>query len=178
MNASDPDAAPPPWTCRLRAVVRLGVARWHVTALAVVAYAETPVGPYGEALLAEVRLPLRVCVPWIVVDSPASRAAGRASWALPKELATLALDLDHLRAAVHPPGSPTGDLELRARAFGPRLPVRSAGSLVQPGRGPAPLRFRGHVRAAVVHVDGGPAPGAGPGGLFDGVLRLAAPQER
>ena len=65
---------PPPWTCRLRALVRLGVDRRHLTALAVVAYADTPVGPYGEALLAEVRPPLRVSVPWIVVDNDASLA--------------------------------------------------------------------------------------------------------
>ncbi len=80
----------PPWTCRLVAVVRLGVRRGRLTALAAVSYAETPVGPYGEALLAELRLPLRVLrlrvphvrvtVPWIVVDSAASAAGGRRHW--------------------------------------------------------------------------------------------------
>jgi hypothetical protein len=174
----DPSTLPPaPWTCRLTAVVRLGVRGGRPTALAVVAYAETPVGAYGEALLAELRLPLRVTVPWIVVDSEASAVAGRRSWALPKAVTALdlALDLhrDHQSARA---ATPSSDLRLAARAVGPALPLLGAAVLAQPGRGPARLRFRGRARAAVVRVSGGPSPGAGPGAVLAGVLRLAAPR--
>ncbi len=166
----------PPWTCRLCAVVRLGVRRRTVTALAVVSYAETPVGPYGEALLAEVGLPLRLTVPWIVVDSAASAAGGRQHWGLPKTETQLELELSLHRDRQQARVSTTpGDLHLRARAFGPRLPVVGAAVLAQPGRGPAALRFRGRARPAQVHVTGGPAAGTGPGAVLDGVLRLAAP---
>jgi hypothetical protein len=168
---------PAPWTCRLTTVVRLGVRARRLTALAVVAYAQTPVGPYGEALLAELRLPLRISVPWIVVDSPASAAGGRQLWALPKEVTSLdlelALDRDAQRAYVV---APPDALRLSARAVGPAVPVAGAAVLVQPGRGPARLRVRGRTRAAWVRVDGGPSPGAGPGAVLDGVLRLAAPR--
>ena len=168
--------APPPWTCRLRAVVRAGVAGRHLTALAVVAYDATPVGPYGEALLAHVRLPLRVTVPWIVVDSTASAAAGRRNWGLPKSEAHLGVDLrDRSAVARVLSGSAGGDLLLSAWALGPALPVSGAAVLEQPGHRPAPLRFRGRARPAVVRVGGGPAPGAGPGALLDGVLVLAGP---
>jgi hypothetical protein len=169
--------APPPWTCRLRAVVRLGLGRGHVTALAVVAYDATPVGPYGEALLAQVRPPLRLTVPWIVVDSAASAAAGRRNWALPKHEADLSVEVHDRRAAARVAGLPDPDLLLRARAVGPALALRCAAVLEQPGRGPAPLRWRGRARPALVHVDGGPAPGTGPGALLEGVLHLAAPQD-
>ncbi len=169
----------PPWTCRLSAVVRLASSRRGPTVLAAVSYAQTPVGPYGEALLAQLRLPLRVTVPWIVVDSAASVAAGREHWGLPKELTTLevdvALDRDRPHARVTNPGG-ADDLRLSARAFGPRLPVVGAAVLAQPGRGPARLRVRGRARAAVVRATGGPFAGAGPGAVLDGVLRLAAPR--
>ena len=167
---------PPPWTCSLSAVVRLGVGRGGVTALAVVAYADTPVGPYGEALLAELRLPLRISVPWIVVDSAASAAGGREHWGLPKSVTRLDVDVDlrrgHQRASA---ATPPDDLRLRARAVGPRVPVVSAAVLAQPGRGPAALHFRGRARPALVRVTGGPSPGTGPGAVLTGVLRLAAP---
>lgn len=172
-----PDLPPAPWTCRLTAVVRLSVRRRRPTALAVVSYAATPVGAYREALLAELRLPLRITVPWIVVDSPASAAAGRRTWGLPKDVAQLeldvGLDLDRQQARV---SAPAGDLRLHARAYGPAVPVLGAAVLSQPAHGPAALRFRGRARAAGVRVEGGPAPGAGPGAVLDGVLRLAAPR--
>jgi hypothetical protein len=168
---------PAPWTCRLTAVVRLGLQRRRPTALALVSYADTPVGAYGEALLAELRLPLRITVPWIVVDSPASAAAGRRNWGLPKAVAQLELDLgldqDRSRARV---STPTGDLRTHARAYGPAVPILGAAVLTQPGHGPAGLRVRGRARAAVVRVSGGPAPGAGPGVVLHGVLHLAAPR--
>ena len=168
---------PPPWTCRLSAVVRLGVRRRRLTALGVVAYADTPVGPYGEVLLAELRLPLRVTVPWIVVDSAASAAGGRQHWGLHKSVTHLDVDVDldrdRLRASA---STPPDDLRLRARAGGPRVPVAGAAALVQPGRAPAALGFRGRARPAVVRVTGGPSPGTGPGMVLDGVLHLAAPR--
>lgn len=158
------------------AFVRLGVRRRRPTALAVVSYAETPVGPYGEALLAELRLPLRITVPWIVVDSATSATAGRLHWGLPKTVTGLdlqvGLDRDRQQARV---STAPDDLRLSARASGPTEPVLGAAVLAQPGRGPARLRFRGKARAALVHVDSGPSPGAGPGMVLDGVLRLAAP---
>jgi hypothetical protein len=168
---------PPPWTCRLSAVVRVGLGRRRLTALAVVAYAETPVGPYGEALLAELPLPLRITVPWIVVDSAASAAGGRQHWGLPKTETRLDLQLgldrdsQHARVATTP-----DDLRLHARALGPRVPVLGAAVLAQPGRGPAVLRFRGRARPALVRVAGGPSAGTGPGAVLDGVLRLTAPR--
>ena len=155
----------------------MGLLRRRPTALAVVSYADTPVGPYGEALLAELRLPLRVTVPWIVVDSAASAAAGRAHWGLPKAEALLDLALDlggqEQRAVV---GTTPDRLDLRARAYGPALPVAGAAVLDQPGRGPAALRFRGRARPALVRVTGGPWPGAGAGAVLHGVLHLAAPR--
>lgn len=168
---------PPPWTCRLTAVVRLGLRGGVPTALAVVSYADTPVGPYGEALLAEVRPPLRVTVPWIVVDSAASAAGGRQHWGLPKTETRLELrlgldrDVQQGRVTTAP-----DDLRLHARAGGPRVPLVGAGVLVQPGRGPAALRFRGRARPAWVRVTGGPSAGTGPGAVLDGVLRLATPR--
>lgn len=161
-------------------MVRLGVGRGHLTALAVVAYDETPVGPYGEALLAEAHLPLRVTVPWIVVDSAASRTAGRQHWGLPKELASVVLAADASSAVVsgvvQEPGPGEEPWRVTARAAGPRVPVRVAAVLQQPGRGPAALRFRGRARPAVVRAVGGPSAGAGPGALLDGVLHLDAPR--
>ena len=171
-----PDPPPPPWTCTLTAVVRLGLRRRRPTALAVVAYAQTPVGAYGEALLAELRLPRRITVPWIVVDSAASAAAGRQHWGLPKQTSRTALALDrhvdHQQAAVT---TSAGELRLHARALGPEVPVAGTAVLAQPGRGPAPLRFRGRARPALVRVVGGPSPGAGPGAVVHGVLHLSAP---
>jgi hypothetical protein len=147
--------------------------------LAVVSYVETPVGAYGEALLAGLRLPLRLTVPWIVVDNAASAVAGRQHWGLPKAETHLDLhlgpDLDRQQARVRLPAAPD-DLRLRARAVGPRVPVVGAAVLAQPGRGPAALRFRGRARPALVHVTGGPSAGTGPGAVLDGVLRLAAPR--
>lgn len=176
------DEPPPaPWTCRLQALVRFGLGRWHLSALAVIAYADTPVGPYGEALSAEVRLPMRITVPWIVVDSAASVAGGRQNWALPKELATLAVDLHALVATVRSEGTrsegtPPEHLHVTGRAYGPRLPVAAVAQLRQPGRAPAPLLFRGRARAALVGVEGGRVPAdRRPGLLLDGVLQLGAP---
>jgi hypothetical protein len=130
-------AVPPaPWTCRLTAVVRLGVRERRPTALAVVAYAQTPVGPYGEALLAELRLPLRISVPWIVVDSPASAAAGR-QLALPKAVAQLELgsawtcDRAAGRACPHPPATCAARARRRPRCRSSRSGARAA------RRGPA-----------------------------------------
>jgi hypothetical protein len=171
------DLPAPPWTCRLTAVVRLGLRGRRLSALAVVSYAQTPVGPYGEALLAELRLPVRVTVPWIVVDSAASATAGRQHWGLPKTGTRLDLRLDldrdeQLARVVTPPA----DLRLHAQVRGPRVPVACAAVLAQPDRGPAALRFRGRARPAWVRVSGGPSAGTGPGAVLDGVLRLAAPR--
>src|SRR5215216_1383541 len=66
----------PPWDCRLRALCLLTREGWRPTALAVVAYGQTPVGPYREALVAFATRPWSARVPWIAVDDPASADAG------------------------------------------------------------------------------------------------------
>lgn len=125
---------PPPWHCRVRAVVWCQRApsplpssspyagRVRGAAIgAVVDYLDSPVGPYREVfvgqLLRGTLLPL-LHVPFIAVDSLASVHGGRAHWALPKAIATIEL-ADGV-------GSAAGDgwrLGVRARARGPRLPV-------------------------------------------------------
>ena len=100
-------SAPAPWEAVLDAIVWVHRAapaarEWlprplrgrkvlPVTVGALIAYRETPVGPYHEVLgspvlLAEWPLPAAV-VPFIAVDSLASVHAGRANWRLPKTLA-------------------------------------------------------------------------------------------
>jgi len=181
----------PPWTCRLRAVVvpallrprGRGASGLAAGAFAVVDYADTPVGPYREALTA-VALSLRSgWVPWMVVDSAASRAGGREHWGLPKELATIdaarsaAGDLVAARVLVD--GT---DVRVRARAAGHEhggLPVRLGAQLRQPRRGPAPVRFTGRVRPAVVVLEGEPPGGVRPGRrvgvVLAGEMRVGAP---
>ncbi len=163
---------PAPWTCRVRAVNRFAVGRRGVVLLAVVHYVDSPVGPYREALLADVR-GLRVTVPWIVVDSVASRDAGRALWGLPKELGALTFDHPGDPALVEAGGV---RMQVGSRPVKVRLPGFIPGWLSQPGRPRARLRFRGWMRPALVEVSGalpdGLSPGTGPGALLDGVLRL------
>lgn len=84
----------PPWRCELTAVMwwalRPGTAP-QLTVGALVHYTGTPVGPYCEVLAARVstrHARPSVTVPFLAVDSPASLAAGRAIWALPKTSAS------------------------------------------------------------------------------------------
>jgi len=180
---------PPPWTCQLRAVVVPALLRApgpRAGGFAVVDYAETPVGPYREALTAVALSARAGWVPWMVVDSPTSRAGGREHWGLPKELAVIdaawsgAGDLVACRVLTDgADGRAAVDVRVRSRAAGRGLPVRLGAELRQPGRGPAPVRFTGRVRPAVVVLDGEPPDGLRPGrrvGLaLEGEMRIGAP---
>ena len=107
-----------PWTCRLCSVFWVHralpgardclPAAWRgrgtlpVTLAAFVRYEATPVGPYSEVLAS----PLTLLapgpaghVPFIAVDSLASVLGGRANWALPKVLASVAWERGHVRGA-------------------------------------------------------------------------------
>jgi hypothetical protein len=98
-------AQPAPWEVALDAVVWFhraapaaaahapvaGARALPVTVGALIAYRDTPVGPYHEVLgspvlLAEWPLPAAT-IPFIAVDSEPSVQGGRENWALPKTLA-------------------------------------------------------------------------------------------
>lgn len=195
------DVVPPPWTCRLNAVLwwrgpklvreRDGGLPAVVTqagsrvveSAALVTYTDTPVGPYSEVLagLVILRLPAPlVHVPFIAVDSRPSRVSGRANWALPK----VAADFD-AHGMVR---GPDWSVRARTRAGGPPLPVRARARLLQvadDGRClSAGLRVRGTARLARVDVavtEGGSLPRWVPSGrcwgavLTSGTLTLAGP---
>ena len=158
-----PDAPPAPWTAHasaicwwqrpheratdaLRAALPAAIiegATPLLTVGALLAYTDTPVGPYNEALgLVVLRRGPRVFthVPFIAVDSPASVVGGRVNWALPKALATF----DGLPAsgAMSASGS-DWTIRTTARALGPPLPwiLPALGLLEQVGPD-------GHVVAA------------------------------
>ena len=180
-----------PWSCPVRAVLWLQRApsplpssspfAGRVRALAVgalVDYLESPVGPYREVLAGQQlrgALPLVVHVPFIAVDSPASVAAGREHWSLPKTLADFDGDLA------------TGDgwsVRVTPRAYGLRFPVRAPLGLDQ-GSGRSTTRLRGTARLARVEVEVqgltiGPWLGSGTrhGLVVQGRLTVPAPSPR
>ncbi|TNM69673.1 hypothetical protein FHN55_02690 [Streptomyces sp. NP160] len=176
---------PPPWTCQLQAVVVPSLLRapsLRAGAFAVVDYEHTPVGPYREALTAVALSARSGWVPWMVVDSEASRAGGRQGWGLPKELAVIdteaGLSSRPTTARVLAEGV---DLTVTARvAAGRGVPVGLAAQLRQPRREPAAVRFTGRVRPAVVVLEGtaprGVRPGRRPGLALAGELWIGAPQ--
>ncbi|WP_211319788.1 acetoacetate decarboxylase family protein [Quadrisphaera granulorum] len=177
---------PPPWTCRLRALVVPSLLRspaLRVGGFVVVDYTDTPVGPYREAFTAVALSARSGWVPWMVVDSEASRAGGREGWGLPKELAVIDTELDTepnpalSTARVLAEGV---DLSVTARVAGGRgLPVRLSAQLRQPRRSAAQVRFTGRARPVVVVLDGTPPqgvrPGRRPGVALDGELRIGPP---
>ena len=153
-----PATPPPPWTCRVRAVLWLQrapsplpsssplagrVRPWAVGAF--VDYLDSPVGPYREVLLGQlVRGTARpvVHVPFIAVDSLASIAGGREHWLLPKTLARFTGP------------SATGEgwqVAAEPRAYGLRFPVRGPLGTDQ-GSGRFTTRLRGSGRLARVEV--------------------------
>ncbi len=188
---------PAPWRCDMRAVVWLqpvpGSARaalagpiaghrWLPLGIAgLVAYRETPVGPYGELFAALATLdgvrPLGH-VPFMAVDSAASVAGGRGNWALPKELVRFE------RGAVHGDG---WSAAVAARARRPVVPLAGAGR----GRQAWPdgvlrdflARFTGRAGPATVTVGtAGEAPlprwlspGAYPALILDGLMDVLPP---
>jgi hypothetical protein len=167
---------PPPWTCRLRAVLAFARAGARPAGFAVAHYLETPVGPYREALVGVVTGPRSGRVPWMVVDSAPSMAAGRAWWGLPKELADLRADAALGEAEVDGGGAAVA---VRARPRGPAVPVALAVRLRQPGLPPARAHLRGRARPATVVLTGRPPhglrPGSRPGAVLEGTLHLSAP---
>lgn len=147
-----PESPPAPWSTRLRAVVW-----WHpatpsgreampgptpgatlpLTLSALVRYAGTPVGPYGEVLTSPaLRLapwrPPTGHVPFIAVDSEASVRGGRANWALPKVLSQVMWDGRHAAAAAGEAAHGTWRISGAARPRGPRLVVPVAARAWQP----------------------------------------------
>ncbi len=125
--------------------------RWLPVGLGgLVAYRDTPVGPYDEVFAALATLdrgrPVGH-VPFMAVDSPASVAGGRGNWALPKELARFE------RGAVHGDG---WSAAITARTRRRSVPLAGAGR----GRQPWPdaalrdflARFTGRAGAAAVTV--------------------------
>lgn len=161
-------------------------------AFAVVDYEHTPVGPYREALTAVLLSPRSGWVPWMVVDSEASRAGGREGWGLPKELAVI--DTSTGTSIGTEPGSLGGGSPTTARVLaegvdvgvtarvapGRGVPVDLSAELRQPRRGPATVRFTGRVRPAVVVLEGTPPRGlrAGrrPGVALAGQLVIGRPR--
>ena len=150
---------PPPWSCRVRAVLWVQRApsplpssspfAGRVRALAVgalVDYLDSPVGPYREVLVGQqlraALLPV-VHVPFIAVDVLASVAGGREHWLLPKAVAVFDGD------------TATGDgwsVRATPRAYGPGFPVRGPLGLDQ-GAGRSTSRLRGTARLARVDVE-------------------------
>lgn len=183
-----PVTPPAPWTCRVRAVLWIQrapsplpsssplagrVRPWAVGAF--VDYLDSPVGPYREVLLGQLvrgtALPV-LHVPFIAVDSPASLAAGREHWLLPKTLARFTGT------------SATGDgwqVSAEPRAYGPRVGVRGPlGTDQGSGRFTTSLRGRARLARVTVHTDGltlGPWLGAGvrPGLVAEGTMTVGTP---
>ena len=150
---------PPPWDCRVRAVVWLqrgappevdGPPVLPLTVGAVVEYLDSPVGPYREVFAGPVvrgRGRPAVSVPFIAVDSLPSVHGGRVHWGLPKAVAQFAGDLDDVAV--------TGDgwsVGARATPVGPPLPLVASFANAQ-AAGRAPVRVRGRGRLARVRVD-------------------------
>lgn len=163
-------APPPPWACRVEAVVwwhrasaaalaavpaALGRPRWGLVVGAAVRYLASPVGPYDEVLAGVLGLPLRVHVPFIAVDDALSAAGGRAHWALPKVLARSSRTgsgLGPLSAVM------AGDgwrVRATAQPHGPRLPVAGLvrGRQVGADGRPVPLSALAAGRARIARVD-------------------------
>lgn len=161
-----------PWTCRCQAVVWAGrggqAAREALpaalhgaftglgTAGGLVRYRDTPVGPYDEVFAAVAGLgrPARATVPFMAVDSERSLVGGRANWSLPKTLATFD------GGPPSPSWSATGSgwtVTVRAKPFGPTVPLRGSSVVVQawPDGNVRQARGRSHGkgRAALITVE-------------------------
>lgn len=171
--------SPPPWECRVRAVLW-----WHraapgaadallpalrgrrtlpVTMGAFVRYLDTPVGPYSEVfgspllVFGDRHLP-GVSVPFIAVDSAGSVRGGREHWSLPKVLATLAwAAADEATADGVTADGDGWSVSARGRARGPAFPLAGVLPSVTPSGATAVVRQRGVARAArVVVTSSGP----------------------
>ena len=137
-------------------------------------YDTSPVGPYLELAVAEpVRLGMRAgtCVTVMVVDSAASREAGRAGWSFPKELGTL-------RWSAGGDGTigvrwEEGDVEVTGTPMGPAVPAPVPSWSLQAGDAgvvQAGALLRGRARLATVRVEvGSGSPLAALGGRHRGL---------
>lgn len=161
---------PAPWDARARGVVWVaGPNREAVRAAGVLAregrvgsvvgamldYAETPAGPYRE-LIGGIGLfstrGVRLTVPFIPVDSPASVVGGRENWAMPKTLAHFDGDPGRAMSAEGEGWS----VRVEVTAFGPTFPIRASVRVRQPfpdgtireGK----VGASGRARAALVRV--------------------------
>ncbi|MEU4384139.1 acetoacetate decarboxylase family protein [Promicromonospora sp. NPDC023805] len=135
---------------------RGALGRWLVAAF--VHYEDSPVGPYSEllaAVLVRERSRLSLHTPFMAVDSLPSLRAGRANWALPKTLAEFEDGLG--RSGVWGAAADGWSVDARARAHGPRLPMRATmqGVQVRPDRTISRHRatISGSARIARVEVD-------------------------
>jgi hypothetical protein len=143
-----PAAAPAaPWECDSTGIVWLSRARGVRDVLGgllpdgarpmlvvggMISYRRTPVGPYREVFGG---VGLRagrgadVWIPFMAVDSRDSVVGGRQNWALPKVLAQFSGE-PGAGAAMTAAGD-GWTVRVSARPFGPRLPVRTSGRVVQ-----------------------------------------------
>lgn len=148
-------------TCERRAApLPPGLQRIPGPVLVVAArYATSPVGPYLELAVAEpVRLGARVgtCATVMVVDSAASRQAGRTRWGFPKELGTLhwSAEGDDVVLRWEERG-----VVVRGRPAGPAFPAIVPYWSLQ-ARADGPIRvgglLRGSGRFSRVDIDVGP----------------------
>ena len=180
----------PPWPCRVQAVVW-----WHLAGPAAVAalpaalracarlplvgaplvvgamvrYLDSPVGPYDEVVAAVLHRPLRVHVPFLAVDSPASLHGGRTHWALPKALGAFRRREDGGGGVE---GVAQGDgwrIAATALPRGPRLPVLGLLALDQVDAGgqrrTARVSARGRARPGRVLVQVGTDLAGRPGSI-------------
>jgi hypothetical protein len=155
---------PPPWDCRVRAVVWLQRAPaplpasspWAgqatgLTMGAVVEYLDSPVGRYHEVFagpLLRRRGRPTLHLPFIAVDSLPSVHGGRAHWGLPKSLAHFEGDVGAGRVTA------TGDgwsVEVRAQGPGLAVPMLARFGNDQAG-GRADVSVRGWGGAGRVRV--------------------------
>jgi hypothetical protein len=111
---------------------------------AFVRYHDSPVGPYNEVWAAPSLSPA-LHIPFMAVDSEASLRAGRANWALPKEMAAFS------------GWSAEGDgwsVAARVVSAGLRIPLVGAGELRQAVRSFAWARGVGRLVRVEVEVRG------------------------
>jgi hypothetical protein len=155
---------PPPWDCRVRAVVWVQRATsplppssaWAhratgLTMGAVVEYLDSPVGAYREVFAGPLlRVPGRptVHIPFIAVDSLPSVHGGRAHWGLPKAVASFGGDVGAGRVAASGDG---WSVHVEAGRRGLPVPMLATFANDQVA-GRAAVSVRGSGRATRVRV--------------------------
>ncbi len=166
-------SVPPPWDFRMDGVLWIQRAVRDAGAVlpsplrrrrgfapgfgGLVAYRESPVGPYREMLASPTLIRgglWRSHVPFIAVDDAAGLYAGRAHWAFPKSFATFSGDF--ASPGMLEARGTAWWLRSRVRTIGPRVPfwLRISFAQVWPDGsiGSFPVTFRGWVRLGQVEV--------------------------